>query len=62
MKVNLIEFGQTAEESKLKIGCREVEKYLYVHHSNYIINYIIQELVSFVSYRPYKRSHHVFKE
>lgn len=61
-KVNLIEFGQTAEESKLKIGCREVEKYLYVHHSNYIINYIIQELVSFVSYRPYKRSHHVFKE
>ena len=61
-KVNTIEFGQTAEESKLKIGCREVDKFLYIHHSNYILNIIIQKLLPFVSYRPYKKIHHVFKE
>ena len=61
-KVQIIEFGQTAEESKLKIGCKEVYKYLYVHHSNAIINFIIQKLLPFMSYRPYKTVHHVFKE
>ena len=61
-KVKTIEFGQTAEESKLKIGCREVYKYLYVHHSNMIINFIIQKLLTSVSYRPYGKVHHVFKE
>ena len=61
-KVKTIEFGQTAEESKLKIGCKEVSKYLYVHHSNYILNYIIQSLLPTMSYKPYKTIHHVFKE
>jgi len=61
-KVQIIEFGQTAEESKLKIGCREVYKYLYVHHSNVVINFMIQKLLPFMSYRPYKTVHHVFKE
>ncbi len=61
-KVKSIEFGQTAEESKLKIGCREVYKYLYVHHSNSILNFAIQGLLPIMSYRPYKIKHHVFKE
>jgi hypothetical protein len=61
-KAKIIEFGQTAEESKLKIGCREVYKYLYVHHSNVVINFMIQKLLSTMSYRPYGKVHHVFKE
>ena len=61
-KVKIIEFGQTAEESKLKIGCREVYKYLYVHHSNIVINFIIQKLLTSMSYRTYGKVHHVFKE
>lgn len=61
-RVKTIEFGQTAEESKLKIGCKEVYKYLYVHHSNPILNFIIQKLLPLMSYRPYERRHHVFKE
>lgn len=56
-----IEFGQTAEESKLKIGCCEKQKYLYVHHSNPILNFIIQSLVPYFSYKPYNIKHHVFK-
>lgn len=61
-KVKIVEFGQTAEESKLKIGCKEVYKYLYVHHSNFILNYIIQKLLPLMSYRPYRVRHNVFKE
>lgn len=60
--VSLIEFGQTAEESKLKIGCIEKKKYLYIHHSNPIINKIIKPLVPFFSYKPYNIKHNVFKE
>lgn len=61
-KVKTIEFGQTAEESKLKIGCKEIYKYLYVHHSNFILNFVIQSLLPIMSYRSYKILHHVFKE
>lgn len=61
-RVKMIEFGQTAEESKLKIGCREQYKYLYVHHSNFILNLIIRILLPLFSYKPYKIKHHVFSE
>lgn len=61
-RVKAIEFGQTSEESKLKIGCREVCKYLYVHHSNRILNFLIQKMLPFMAYKPYTKVHHVFKE
>lgn len=60
--IDIIEFGQTAEESKLKIGCKEKFKYLYVHHSNPILNIIIQGLLPIFSYKPYNIKHHVFKK
>lgn len=60
-QVKFIEFGQTAEECKLKIGCREVPKYMYVHHSNPVLNRVIQKLVPLFSYKPYNVEHHVFK-
>ena len=60
-KVREIEFGQTAEESKLKIGCREELKYLYVYHSNPVLNWILQALLPLFSYKPYQIKHHVFK-
>jgi len=60
-QVKLIEFGQTAEECKLKIGCKEVPKYMYVHHSNPFLNKVIQKLVPLFSYKPYHIVHHVFK-
>jgi len=59
--VKSIEFGQTAEESKLKIGCKETYKYLYIHHSNPVLNFVIQLLVPLFSYKPYNIEHHVFK-
>ncbi len=59
--VREIEFGQTAEESKLKIGCKEKYKYLYIHHSNPLLNFFIQLLVPLFTYKPYSVKHHVFK-
>ncbi|MDW7669570.1 MAG: hypothetical protein SCJ93_12155 [Bacillota bacterium] len=60
--IKIIEFGQTAEESKLKIGCKEKKKYLYIHHSNLFINKFIQKLAPFFSYKPYTIKHSVFKK
>ena len=59
--VKTIEFGQTAEETKLKIGCVEKKKYLYIHHSNKTINKLIKALVPAFSYKPYSKEHKVFK-
>lgn len=59
-KIKTIEFGQTAEESKLKIGCIEQYKYLYVHHSNFLLNFIIQRLLPLFTYKTYKIKHNVF--
>jgi len=61
-QVKFIEFGQTAEECKMKIGCSEIPKYLYLHHSNPILNCVIQLLVPLFSYKPYNIEHHVFKQ
>ncbi len=60
--VSIIEFGQTAEETKLKLGCVPVEKYLYVHHSNKVLHYLIARLLPLLSYKPHGISYNVFKE
>lgn len=32
--VKEIDFGQTSEETKLKLGCEEREKYMYINHTS----------------------------
>lgn len=60
--VDLIEFGQTAEETKLKLGCVAVKKYLYVHHSNKVLHYMIAKILPLLSYKPHGISYNVFKD
>ena len=60
--VSIIEFGQTAEETKLKLGCVPVEKYLYVHHSNKVFHFLIARLLPLLSYKPHRIAYNVFKE
>ena len=60
--VEVIEFGQTAEETKLKLGCVPVAKYLYVHHSNRVVQTIIKKLLPLLSYKPHGITYNVFKE
>lgn len=61
-KVEIIEFGQTAEETKLKIGCVAVKKYLYVHHSNRLLNLFIAKILPLLSYKAHSEIYNVFKE
>ena len=60
--VKTIEFGQTAEETKLKLGCVSVPKYLYVHHSSKVLQYIISKLLPLLSYKPHPITYNVFKD
>lgn len=57
-----IDLGQTAEETKLKLGAIQHTKYMYVHHSNSIMDAIISRLIDKFSYSHYEISHRVFKE
>lgn len=56
-----IDLGQTAEETKLKLGARQHPRWMYAHHSNSIFNKIIGTLVGTFSYKPYRIFHNVFK-
>lgn len=60
--VGTINFGQTSEESKLKIGCKEERKYLWIHHSHPVLNKILQFLLPMFSYKPYPMNHNVLKK
>jgi len=60
--VTEIDLGQTSEESKLKIGCQERERYLFIHHHNLVLRWILRKLLPLFSYRSYPISHRVFKE
>lgn len=57
-----LDLGQTAEETKLKLGATQYTKYMYIHHSNTIINGILSKLIDKFSYQAYAINHQVFKE
>lgn len=59
--VREIDFGQTSEETKLKLGCEEREKYLYINHSNPIIDKVIKFFLPRFSYKSYEQDYRVFK-
>lgn len=56
-----IDFGQTADESKLKLGSEYTYLYAYLHHSNWVKNKINQLLGRFLSYQYIKTKFDVFK-
>ncbi len=46
-----LELGQTAEEMKCRLGAHQEEKYLYIHHSNRAINWIVKKFSRVFSYK-----------
>lgn len=62
MGFKFINFGQTSEETKLKLGAEQHRKYMYVHHSNPLINLIIKIFIKRFSYKEYDVIHKVFKD
>lgn len=57
-----LDLGQTAEETKLKLGASQYPKYMYAYHSNPLFNGVISKLIPSFSYQPYAIKHRVFKE
>jgi hypothetical protein len=46
-----LELGQTAEEIKCRLGAGLENKYLYIHHSNRVINWLVRRFSSIFSYK-----------
>jgi hypothetical protein len=58
----LLDLGQTADESKARTGARPEEKRLYLHHRFPWVRRLLRLVVPLFGYRAKERSHHVFKE
>ena len=57
-----IDFGQTADESKLKLGSKYIMLYAYLHHSCKFINAVNKKLAKHIQYKPISIDYKVFKE
>lgn len=57
-----IDFGQTSEETKMKLGALLQEKYFYAHHSNILLNCIAKLGKSLLEYKYKFPNYRVFKE
>lgn len=57
-----IDFGQTADESKLKLGSEYTMLYAYLHHSNKLVNATNKRLAKYIEYKPITTDYNVFKE
>lgn len=56
-----IDFGQTADDTKLKLGCEYIYLWAYIHHSNPIINKICMIAADKIQYKPIKTNFRIFK-
>ncbi len=61
-KCTLVDFGQTTEETKTKLGAVLQKKDLYLSHKNPVIHALMSPLARWLSYPGYPVTHHVFKE
>lgn len=57
-----IDFGQTADESKLKLGCDYTMLYAALHHSNPLMMAGARLLAPRLQYKPLTTKFHVFKQ
>jgi hypothetical protein len=56
-----IDLGQTAEETKMRLGCRLVPRHFFAGHSNRLADFVIQRVTGPLSYRPPQKEFHVFR-
>lgn len=59
--VHLVNFGQTAEGIKTRLGCRLRPRYLYVRHSNALLNTVVHRSAGLFGYSSSTPGYHVFK-
>lgn len=61
-RVEGIDLGQTAEEVKLRLGCKTVPQYLFARHSNPFINAGIRKCITLLGYNGRVPGLRVFKK
>ena len=57
-----IDFGQTADDTKLKLGSGYTYLYAALHHSNPLVNALCRKFAPFLEYKPLETRFRVFKE
>jgi len=61
-KFEVVDFGQTADDAKLKLGCKYEYLYALLNHSNPIMNFGADKIAKYLQYKPLDDSKfHVFK-
>ena len=58
----IIDFGQTSEETKLKLGAVLEKRYFYAHHTNKVLNKLIKINKSLLEYKYSFQDFHVYKK
>lgn len=58
----IIDFGQTSEETKMKMGAFLTKKYFLAHHTNPILNYAVKLGRNILEYKYVFPEYRVFKE
>ena len=61
-KSKTIYFGQTAESSKERLGCRREKRYMCIFTGNKTINKALSKFIGLFEYKPDPRVYHVFAE
>ena len=57
-----IDFGQTADDTKLKLGSDYIRLYAALHHSAGIMRFFSKRLAPYIEYKPLNMNFRVFKE
>jgi hypothetical protein len=61
-KYSAIDFGQTAEDTKMKLGAAYQRKFMHIYHPSSIVRYLIRFFEGSLSYKPLQVKFQVFKE
>lgn len=57
-----IDMGQTAEDAKMKLGCRQYKKYMHIYYPNLVIRFLIRLFSKKLSYKQLDIKFNIFKE
>lgn len=60
-KFKIIDFGQTAEETKLKLGCHLKQRHMYISHSNPLIHWVANKNIDLLGYKIPEYHFQVFR-
>lgn len=60
-KYSAIDFGQTAEDTKMKLGAIPQRKFMHIYHPSSMVRYLIGLFERYLSYKPLQAKFQVFK-